>query len=535
MSGWRRASRLGVLIVASFGACVTSWRFERVEGERPSIHPDMWNEINCAGIEAKNEKNAACFAATAPYVHCATAPELCRRPPGGLGAPAVDDAGCGALRTVLGFVHLSDARLREHRVLVGKGQRRAELNAALDMLQRHDDAVLLSTVLAANQLGASEAPLGACPAPSRPRFAIHTGDAVGTGVFSELLQFIAAMDQLLYPWFNVIGDNDAHFFGHAANETVEGLNVVLPYVPIVDSDRFMRFHSVRAAEQDPSLPSLKARSADHRPSLLGNAQVEGTSFHGFDFPCAGEQYANRGLCPRARGYYAFYASFDEPGGSPRRARIVVLNTAEELRDDAKPVSSGGRMLPEQVRWLEQEISRADARTYVLVFGHHPLAVLSGERGQHVRDLLIGSPRVLAYFSGHAQTDAARAHAREAGPALWELGAGSTFAFPQLAREVELLAASDGSLYLRLVSFRQALAPAPGLDADVAEARGNSLDSCQLLAQGTSFCRRLAERTRRGRAGAEGSAETRIREEAAILQANGMVLVHAPCRGGNRCP
>lgn len=512
-------------------ACVTSWRFQRVEGELPSIHDDLWNEVNCAGLELHSPKAPpACRAASAPLVHCERDPALCRSAPNARGVPTVDEATCRGLKPVLSFVHLSDARLREHRLLVSEDDGDEQLSTALDALQRNDDAVLLATVLAANQLGGLPAgALGTCPAPAKPRFAIHTGDAVGAGLFSELLQFVAAMDQLDYPWLNVVGNNDVHFFGGAPNEAVEGLNVVLPYVPIVDVDRFMRFHSRKGLAQDPALPAPKHRGVDHEPSQTQFAE-QVTSFHGFDLPCAGEADRNR-LCPRARGYYALELPFDEAPAGARKLRVVVLNTAEDVADLGERTSGRGQVLPEQLRWLERQLAGAGPDTYVLVFGHHPLDDFRAPQGDELLALLQASPRVLGYFGGHTRVDAYTVHPRAAGLPLWEFTAGSTFAFPQLARQVELLAGPDGALYLRLLSFRQQLSDARGLDPGPSAAAGPR-GECRALGQGTNFCYRLAQRSRRARDGAEGSVapEDRVSEAQAIQNANGLVLVYQPAEG-----
>lgn len=517
--------RLGALLL--FAACVTTYKFQRVEGEVPSIHPSMWQEINCTGLEASTFGDGGCATALRPVVACATEPSRCLRTPGASGTPV--QVSCDALKSELSFVHLSNAKLREHRLLLESDEESPDITDALDQLRRTDDAALLALVLGANQLGRYDAGV-ACAPISEPRFLIHTGNAVGAGLFSEALQFLAAMDQAQVPWFNALGPNDVSFLGDRPNERVEGLNVVVPYVPIVDGDRFMQFHSKEfGVANEPALPAPVKRAFDHPPTNKGcrvrpgNAcesdagNLRPSAFHGFDLACDGTLGP---LCAQARG--AWSLDLASLSGSGRRYRVIVLNTVERTVDDGTTGTRAGRMLPEQVRWLDRQLASLEPDTFALVFGHHGFELFQQPLGQQLRDRLTAHPRVLGYFHGGRVGDF-QLHPRDGGLPLPEFGASSTFDFPQLARSVDVL--SDGDrLYVRLASFH---APFTGSDAGLPpDESPYDVGLCEPLSEGVSFCSRLGRRAGRARVASQALAEPGSLERA-LSTANGLVQVSGP--------
>lgn len=522
----KRAAVVASLLLA---ACVTTYKFQRVEGEVPSIHPTMWQELNCTGLEVNTFGDGGCAQALRPTIACSSDPSRCLRTPGTNGPPL--DVKCGALKSELSFVHLSNAKLREHRLLLAADDESPTLADPLDQLRRNDDAALLALVLGANQFGRYDAGVSCVPL-SEPRFLLHTGNAVGSGLFSEALQFIAAMDQSQVPWFNALGPNDVTFLGDLPNERVEGLNVVVPYVPIVDGDRFMQFHSKKfGVANEPALPSPVARALDHVPTTNGcrvlpghtSCQYDGgypvgSAFHGFDLACDAQQAP---LCSKARGAWSFDSA--SPSGSGRRFRVIVLNTVERVVDDGTSGTRGGRMLPEQVRWLHRQLDTLGPDTFALVFGHHGLELFEGTLGAELRDALAANPRVLGYFHGGRVGDFQQ-HPRDGGLPLAEFGASSTFDFPQLARSVDVL--SDGArLYVRLASFH---APFTFSDAGLpSDDSPYASGVCEPLSEGVSFCARLARRAGRARTAAEALVTERDQLERALSNANGLVQVYGP--------
>lgn len=542
---------LMISTVLALGGCPAGFRLERVEGEKPTIDPETWNVIHAAATTGTCGETA-CDAALRPLIHCAL-PEytaLCRAEPGG--AAPLAAAQEGRLSSILSFVHLSDAQLKEHRIHMVGDLSETQYDALSgganrdEALERNDDAVLLATVLAANRLGEPDAGLtqafAPLPAPGRPAFAVHTGDAVDSGMFSELMQFIAVMDELKMPYYNLIGNHDNLFFGNFPPEQMSGLNIVVPYVPIVDTDRFMRFHSRLGVSSDPSLPAPAHRGQDQswtkegcqawNTAACGRGTLTPSAYHGFDLACQPKSEHTPALCVEARGYYAFTVALAPRAERARKVRAIVLNTAE-----VTPTTVGegllrraeGNMLPEQLRWLRRELSRttSDADTYFLVFGHHNLdSFLDKEQGAALTSLLSENPRVLGYFTGHTHVDAFVKHPRLRGVPLWEMVAGSTLVYPQLARTVDVLEDPAGRLFVRVATFRQRVGEAVGtLDAATLP------ETCSDRGEGSLPCLQLARRAAMGRQGAaRDTTDADRRDEAvAVRQGNGLMLVYDPGR------
>ena len=526
--------RLRLLLAAIVvSACVTTttWKYQRIEGEVPSIHPELWTEVKCTGQEARSG-DGGCAAALAPVVTCEKKPALFQQELGG-GGPI----SCAGLEPLLSFVHLSDVSLREHAVIVTDDSS-TELPAALDQLYRNDDAVLLSTVLGINQLGQSAKPLGTCPAVGAPRFVLHTGNSVGLGLFSELTQFIAAMNELNVPWLNAVGPNDVGFLGSRPNETVSGANAIVPYVPIGDVDRFMTFHAVRGVKTDVTLPNPAQRGRDDGPSQAGcrreanglcspDPRYPRSLFHGFNANCetldAGLTLLEKerdGLCTSARGYYALTVPANRPELS---FRIIVLNTAENVIDDGATPSGGGTMLMEQVRWLGRELDALPSGTFAMVFGHDPLGAFDDDRREALIGALAKHPRVLGYFHG-GDGDTLRTQ-RSDGGSFAEIGSSSLLAFPQVGRAIDVLRAADGSLYVRVASFSQGQTKEPFADPTPRVTGGE----CDELAGNTSFCRRLGYRAARGFSAAQQlvGTESQARLAASQSNSNGLILAYQP--------
>lgn len=479
----------GVLLPFLLLAACT-WRFQRVEGEPPSVSSSLWQRADCLSNELAAADYPSCRQAFTPYLPCTGTPELCAR-----GLDGVSTLPASAT-VAFSFVHLGDADVRE-RALVYWPKPYNALSFD-NRWRRHSDAAVAGIVAAANEL------------PQQPRFLLHTGNAVGTGLFSELMRFIAAMDVAQVPWFNAVGPRDAAFMGDKPLESVSQLNVVAPYVPIGDAYRFMKYHSVRAALSDPSMPFVAGRPRNHVPTAQPHAFPPSSDFHGFDLACSPTAW-----CPQMHGYYAF--DITDPSAPGPHFRALVLNTSEALEDDASWGSSRGHLLRAQLEWLRTELAVVDDARRFLVFGHHALEEVEGDAGAQLRAALTKDPRVLAYLHGGEQHSFATLK-RPAGGALPLLGAGSLQRFPQTARLVEVL--RDGeALYLRLRAFSQhneTTLHEPDVDAAYPQEAG-----CAVESDGTSFCYRLTRTAGDSRAAAralfDGNLEQLQRSSNGVLR------------------
>ncbi|HVU03463.1 MAG TPA: metallophosphoesterase family protein [Polyangiaceae bacterium] len=472
-------------------ACPSGYEMKLVPGA---------GHVNAKAVitDLADEAREKCKAGLEPYVHCETEPLLCRTDPST--REVVSDATCEGTKTLLTFVHTSDAQLKEDQVgldgplSVGVYDRINGASQRNRDLERYDFSVLLANVLGINSLaaaGGTRAPgaYGACAKPLAPSFVLHTGDAVDAGMFSELFEFLTVMRQLDVPFFNAVGNHDTLFFGTFPKGVMRGVDVTLPFVPLGDLDRFLRAHDADATFDDPSIPY--AAMTDHSGTLRDHpglpepgtppAPFFGSKYSGFDLICptpppetdrekaerklrdgrmASPSFPVSGsrLCSDAHGYYGQDFLLPDENGRHRKVRLLVLNTAElgpATLVEALEQRSRGSMREEQYLWLASELAGHRERdTLFLVAGHHTLGSFYGAEDGRLRNMLLAEPRVAAYLSGHTHVDALRKFERPNGIPLWEDTAGSTLVYPQLAHLVDLLERPNGELYLRVRTFRQ---------------------------------------------------------------------------------
>lgn len=550
---------LPLLGLSVFLGCPSGYRLSRIEGEPPSVTATSFSLAICT--RAESHSVSQCAERLVPFFHCTDLRyrDLCRTTPAGSGRREALRSG-EVPKAVLAFSHFSDAQLKEHRVHLDGPTTEGIYDGLItgadraEALERNDDAVLLATMLATNAIGRHAPPswdtktMG--PAPSAPRFAIHTGDAVDSGMFSELTQFLAATETLEMPFYNLIGNHDGLVYGALPADRVTGLNVVNPFVPILDADRFMRAHSVASTLADPTIPPLVRDRLQVRPGLTVSAvahpatasgcrvdaedgcvagdaalNLEGSFAHGFDFVC---QTRDTPLCPEARGYYTFDALAEDKSLT---IQVIVLNTSEvpptTVLEGLVERRARAQMLPEQLRWLRRELARPNR--FFLVFGHHDLASFHEQtQGDDLRNMLATNDHVLAYFAGHTHRDAMTAFNRPGGGTLWQIVAGSTLVYPQLAHLVEVMRGNDERLFLRILSYRQTLGDEPGSEVPPPD---NVQSLCApLTPKGTSsLCSRLARRAHMGREGARADTNDsdNTTEPNAIPKANALLLVYDP--------
>lgn len=496
-----RALRVSAFAVLLLAAC--TWRFQRVEGEPPSVSSSLWQSADCLKNELADPTYTSCEKAFGPHLFCNATPSLCTR---GLDGTSVAPSNANV---VFSFVHMGDADVRE-RALVYWPKRYNALSLD-NRWRRHSDSAVAGLVAAANEL------------PQKPRFLMHTGNAVGTGLFSELMRFIAAMDVAQMPWFNAVGPRDAAFMGDKPLESVSQLNVVAPYVPIGDAYRFMKYHSKTAAIEDPSMPFVALRPDNHLPTAL-NSTVGTSNFHGFDFACSTKSW-----CPQMHGYYAFDVPTPADGGL--KFRVLVLNTSEALEDDGSWGSSRGHLLRAQLEWVENEVSETDAGQRYLVFGHHALDDVDCAAGKELRQVLAASPAVLAYLHGGEQDTFATLE-RPDGGVLPMLGAGNVQRYPQTARVVDVLRDGD-ALYLRVQAFSQfneVMTDDAGMEFIAQDDGGVDPDPeypqqgrCAAPSEGTSFCYRLSRTAGDSRAASRALFDGDLNQ--VLQRSNGVVRVH----------
>lgn len=90
------------------------------------------------------------------------------------------------------------------------------------------------------------------------------------------------------------------------------------------------------------------------------------------------------------------------GAEAMAATELMKKLAETKANNAKPWNGG--VQPEQLAWIEKELTAADAaKTPVIVCGHHPLLPAEGHQAWNSDEILASlksHPCVRAYFCGH---------------------------------------------------------------------------------------------------------------------------------------
>jgi 3',5'-cyclic AMP phosphodiesterase CpdA len=116
-------------------------------------------------------------------------------------------------------------------------------------------------------------------------------------------------------------------------------------------------------------------------------------------------------------------------------RGIVLDAA------SRTGGSGGVLAPEQLDWLQRELTRA-GRRWIVVFSHQPLDTFPS--GRRALGLLDGRPRVLAAVAGHRHRN--RIVARRRGPrGYWLVETASLADFPQQVRVFRARATHRGAV------------------------------------------------------------------------------------------
>lgn len=311
---------------------------------------------------------------------------------------------------VVSFLHVSDVQIRDSQLLfMGEVPSRiadmivtgVERPPALD---RNDEAPFAALVAATNNL--EEA--------NRFNFLIHTGDAIDVGTTGELLTFLSIANRLKIPWLACVGNHDAYYFGNYTKRGIERTGDLDKVKWVVDKRRFMRLHGRQESGSALYPPPVtgKPNYFSHHLYTEQGGVVPPSYFHGFDL---GDGNRSNDL----RTYYTFLIN----SGQKIKVRVIVLDTTvseESLRvgpfdGDGVPVGYRGHVDAEQFRWLQGLLEEAEADDeWLLVFGHHSLTGARREPPLVTRDptsssrdllelkqLLLPSPRVLAYFCGHS--------------------------------------------------------------------------------------------------------------------------------------
>jgi 3',5'-cyclic AMP phosphodiesterase CpdA len=339
------------------------------------------------------------------------------------------------------FVHLSDVQMRDERVkLFGRDASRTLDNfipsfehgtAPAHDQEHYDYAAYLALIRTINAYIEDET----ISAVEKPKFMIHTGDAVDASVVEELYEFIYISNQIPIPWFNVLGNHDVTVFGNFNNKKVYVNDPNLTFQTLHNKFNYINMHG-GGHLVDPNI-NAGPPEAEHPDAML----LTGSRYHGFDLynKEKNEQYIAYGIylcrdCPgyysfklrKENGDYVFVPPYDQY--SPKNTQdivCIVLDTTTTQLGFAK-----GTVDEEQIKWLKKQLKGNEGKL-ILAFGHHPLrsSDFIDDSYETLIDLFLQYD-VVAYFCGHTHAHQIRFHEEDTGQGFWEVITDSVLEYPQ---------------------------------------------------------------------------------------------------------
>ncbi|MGH3866892.1 MAG: TIGR03767 family metallophosphoesterase [Pseudonocardiaceae bacterium] len=266
------------------------------------------------------------------------------------------------------------------------------------------------------------------------------------------------------PWYAAYGNHDALIQGNIPHlpgtsdwatsdqkviELPTGTSVLRLAADLLRDDPAAAIHLLRQGVVRKVTPDAHRRLVDRSETVREHFTTRGRPLgHGF----SADNEAN------GTAYYGFDNGI---------VRCLVLDTVNAYG------GANGSLDRPQFAWLEQELE-AGHRQYLdhagnavigtgtdrifVVFSHHTVASMDNflappehprVLGDHVRDLLLRFPNVVAWVNGHTHINTITAHPRPPGSTIsggfWEITTASHIDWPQQARLIELIDNTDGTL------------------------------------------------------------------------------------------
>ncbi len=371
------------------------------------------------------------------------------------------------------IAHLTDVQIREERAffqsragtrfleLLSRGYTPTEGAKRPSLMEANSPFVWLATVLTLNAIHAQ-----------RPfDTAIHTGDAIDSGLRSELAHFLFVAHKLAFPFLSVAGNHDILTFGlFGSLGPVSGLEVD----PSIE----------RRTAVEPAFQANQERLLFDRPTYgaafreistaLGPATATAQKF--------ASQHFGTDLGPMPDDL--FYAvTVRAPGAEPGLV-LVVLETS---RDSG---TADGEIDGRQLRFLNDTLDLAATRaSLVVVAAHHPIFEVSRDHQKlgdptdvdvsqalgTVHQILTHYPNVVLYLCGHTHLpDIQEQRDFGSGALQWtQIDSGALLVAPQEGAIVELLlqgGAPATEVRLKARKIGALVDPASALGQRVAESR-----------------------------------------------------------------
>lgn len=347
--------------------------------------------VDCIDLLIHRPDAAAGFGATP----CAESPELDLKPltrAAQASASRSPDGPAVRPEAIAAFVHISDVQIREPEAKLGGEDVSATLDPLVQSFEHDYEQELLSTFVfraIVETLNKEVIRLwdARTAEPSRdeamPTAVIHTGDAMDAGLRSEFGDFRRIADELLIPWYQVVGNHDLLAFGNLQlvakdaqtemstchGEAWRSIACTCTAVSGLVREYLLRRPDNRGCESE-SVPNKYFASI---PALLESVcvvhQVRGDHFLMDPYPA--RRYASDGKLkapePQVRNYTslgAFVAAHCRDPDLCRREHALRTDPgwpayAARPQPPAVPPSEDGRVAP--VRVVDTECGTVDDR------------------------------------------------------------------------------------------------------------------------------------------------------------------------------
>jgi len=363
-------------------------------------------------------------------------------------------------KVVLSFVHITDVQIRQATAKLGDERQSKGLDRLVNSFE-HDyhqelyiDVMYEALVDTVNQTLNEPATTW----PPLPSFVIHTGDAIDSGLESELETFLSITNSFQHngtriPWLAAIGNHDVLTMGNfIPGRRILATRLIGGGAPRLENAwywfliwlgahvEFLVPEQIDMSHCEGCVDQLVARPISHTwmneknatvkpPGLVDDAFAapfihahrDGTKtmigdktseLHGFDLgppasPCAtksGTLHAAPAPPDNLAGYYFVDIKTEDQS---RTIRLVVLDTSDyACAPIERAGSEGGYVGAAQVAWLKSALApvKSGEIWMALVFGHHPITTFRNDgNARAVAEQLFElaeKNRLIGYITGH---------------------------------------------------------------------------------------------------------------------------------------
>lgn len=182
----------------------------------------------------------------------------------------------------MSFIHLSDAQLHDERVYMFDKELTSFFDKFVESFEHKPGMVLYDHSYYLTLVATIKLLCDRLPEEQKPRFMMHTGDAIDMGVVSELYEFIYVTNKLPIAWFNVLGNHDYPVYGNIKSQNVGVINPNMGFQTVNSRYNFIHMHG-RGFDVKPHLVYFSPHTAPHRKTAEWDSVYNGFDLKGKRF------------------------------------------------------------------------------------------------------------------------------------------------------------------------------------------------------------------------------------------------------------